>query len=168
MAHHADGPSVARAVVRMILDSGIADRAVFLVPDDNRLAIAAAGTMTSAGVVMSEQPVSDELPWSVVSFVRRSNQTLGLARAAEPHAFSADDYFAAHRPASLACLPVLREQEAELMGALYVESRSTRDAFGAQRSAFLEILVAHAAVTLAHLNLVNDRRNDAATSSRQE
>ena len=66
--------------------------------------------------------------------------------------FAADEYFAAHRPKSVLCLPIRRQ--AEVVGLLYLENNLLAGAFTPDRLVALELLATQAAISLENALLL--------------
>jgi PAS domain S-box-containing protein len=106
------------------------------------------------------------LPGSILNYVRRSRERVLLADAAQPHPFSADDYFSHRQPKSVLCQPILRQ--AELVGMLYLENNLVTHAFTAERLAVLELLAAQAAISLENALLYTDLQQENSERKRAE
>ncbi|NNF27182.1 MAG: GAF domain-containing protein, partial [Gemmatimonadetes bacterium] len=89
---------------------------------------------------------SAEVPHSILRYVDRTSSRFVLDDAMEDPAFVSDPYVLAHRPRSVACLPVLHQ--GELLGAVYLENGLDRGVFTGGRLRLLETLTAHAAIAI--------------------
>ncbi len=142
-------------LMRTMLTSAGANRGRLLVARAGSLLVAAAGEVQAGELLVRTQPPRpaepDELPSSIVDFVRRTRERVLLGSTAQPHPFSSDAYIAASRAQSILCLPIVFK--AELSGVLYLENSLVSDAFSGQRLAALELLTAQAAVSLENARL---------------
>lgn len=101
---------------------------------------------TCAVTLGSAAPTADALPLTVLNSVLRSHQTLVLADAVVD-APSIHAAMAATRPLrSVLCLPLIRG--GMLLGVLYLENNGGPNVFDAGRTAALELLAPHAAISL--------------------
>ena len=96
---------------------------------------------------------SPRIPASVVHYAHRTKERVILSDdAADAGKFAADEYFSAHRPKSVLCLPILRQ--AEVVGLLYLENDLLAGAFTPDRLAALELLATQAAISLENALLL--------------
>jgi GAF domain-containing protein len=89
---------------------------------------------------------ADSLPESILRYVLRSGERVATRDGIVPKPFGDDRYFAECCVRSLLCLPItLRGQ---VIGALYLENTLTRQNYGAQRLAVLQLIASQAAISL--------------------
>lgn len=90
---------------------------------------------------------SRRIPASVVHYAHRTKERVILSDAeGDADKFVGDDYFAAHRPKSVLCLPILRQ--AAVVGLLYLENDLLAGAFTPDRLLALSLLATQAAISL--------------------
>jgi predicted ATPase/signal transduction histidine kinase/tRNA A-37 threonylcarbamoyl transferase component Bud32 len=134
-------------LLRVAIENAGAQRGALLLPDGDRLAVAA-----------SSDPSSEEpprlLPWSLIAYVRRTHEPVLLDDAARPHPFSADAYLAASQVRSVLCLPLMRQER--FSGALYLENNLVTNAFSPERLSLLSHLVSQAAISIENARLYAD------------
>ena len=82
--------------------------------------------MQSQGVIDS-QTGQPRLPQSMIAYVARTSQQLVLANASEQGLFTQDPYVLVHRPKSVICSPIRKQNE--LVGILYLENNLVDSAF---------------------------------------
>jgi signal transduction histidine kinase len=108
-----------------------------------------AATLPAAGIPLE---AAAGVPASIVHYVRRTGEPLVLAGAAIDDWLREGAEDGAHRPRSIACLPVQRQ--GRLSGVLYLDNGQVEGAFGPARLAVLGILAAQAAIALENARLV--------------
>ncbi|WP_438012041.1 GAF domain-containing sensor histidine kinase [Sorangium sp. So ce321] len=119
---------------------------------DDRLSIEAEATLDAKGAVTTVlEPMSVDrsrrIPASVVHYAHRTKERVILSDAeGDADKFVGDDYFAAHRPKSVLCLPILRQ--AAVVGLLYLENDLLAGAFTPDRLLALSLLATQAAISL--------------------
>jgi predicted ATPase/serine phosphatase RsbU (regulator of sigma subunit)/tRNA A-37 threonylcarbamoyl transferase component Bud32 len=94
------------------------------------------------------------LPRSLIGYAQRTKEKVLLTGADDLSMFAADPYFAAQRPRSLLCMPMIRQ--GDLVGLLYLENNLTGDAFSSDRVQLLEVLSSQAAVSLENATLYDE------------
>ena len=75
------------------------------------------------------------LPWTLLSYVRRTREHVLIGDASKPHPFSSDAYLERSGARSVLCLPLMRRDR--FAGALYLENDLTTNAFSPARLALL-------------------------------
>jgi PAS domain S-box-containing protein len=95
------------------------------------------------------------LPVTVLTYVKRTGETVLLDDATRRTMFSSDPYIQKNRPLSVLCLPLLRQSE--MIGLLYLENSLVKDAFTKERTAVLELLASQAAISLENAALYQER-----------
>ena len=104
----------------------------------------------------SGERTPQDLPETMLNYVRRSGETVLLADAAAMHPYASDPYFLRHRPKSVLCLPIMRQ--GALIGLLYLENNLVTHAFTPARVTVLELLACQAAISLENALLYTDLR----------
>ncbi|HYO67661.1 MAG TPA: GAF domain-containing protein, partial [Archangium sp.] len=131
-------------LLRVAIENAGAQRGALLLPDGDRLTVAA-----------SSDPSSEEpprlLPWSLMAYVRRTHEPVLLDDAARPHPFSADAYLAGSQVRSVLCLPLMRQER--FSGALYLENNLVTNAFSPERLSLLSHLASQAAISIENARL---------------
>src|SRR5262249_47534323 len=84
----------------------------------------------------------------------RARENVILDDAAAPNPFSTDPYLVEQRTRSLFCLPLMNQ--ANLIGALYLENKSAPHAFAPARTAVLKLLASQAAISIESSRLYRD------------
>ncbi|MBK7830047.1 ATP-binding sensor histidine kinase [Nannocystis sp.] len=87
------------------------------------------------------------LPAAILRYAARTCESVVLDDAARAGPFTHDEYVQAHRPCSLACIPLVNQ--GRILGLLYLENNLAVGVFTAARCQILQFLAAQAAVSLA-------------------
>jgi signal transduction histidine kinase/ActR/RegA family two-component response regulator len=142
-------------VMRLVLESSGAQRGVLLLERGGEPSVVAQAQVGDRGVSVDigegRLARGRAVPWSVVSWARRSGEPVLLADAADPNPFSADAYLVERSPRSVLCLPLVREDE--VVGLVYAEHGVTADVFTTERLRVLELIASQAAVSLENARL---------------
>ncbi|TWI52505.1 putative ATPase [Pseudomonas duriflava] len=147
-------------VMRILLEDAGAQQGMLLLPHEGQWCIqAVCRSDEPAPVVRQAMPVAigtgDALPIlvppTVIAQVIRTRLPMILDDAAAQGGFVNDPYIRTHRPRSVICLPVMRQEQ--LIGVLYLENNLLPYAFTPARLQALNILAAQAAISLEHAML---------------
>jgi PAS domain S-box-containing protein len=139
------------------LEHAGAERALLILPDGEKLRIAAEARTARDGVKVQLQDVlvtPSDLPDSLLRYVIRTEESLILDDALVQNLFSEDEYVRQKCPRSVLCLPLVKQ--ARLMGVLYLENKLVPRVFTPKRLAMLELLASQAAISLDHARLYAD------------
>jgi signal transduction histidine kinase len=105
----------------------------------------------------SGAPATDaSLPLSLLNYVRRTGETVGLDDPAHRERFAADPYLARQRPPSVLCVPLRRQRSTA--GLLYLENRVLGGAFTRPRLQVLELLATQAAISMENAALLEQEK----------
>ncbi len=102
-----------------------------------------------------EQNVDPRL-FSIVRYVRRTNEKITVGNLAQDARFSHGSHGDAAQAKSVLCKPLVHRGEPQ--GFLYLENDLSLDAFTAERQAVLDILCAQAAISLVNAELFSNLR----------
>ncbi|HEY0800116.1 MAG TPA: PAS domain S-box protein, partial [Steroidobacteraceae bacterium] len=94
------------------------------------------------------------LPETVLHWVMRTRESVILNDGATHPSFAADPYIRQVQARSILCLPLINQ--ANLVGALYLENNLTPRAFAPSRIAVLKLLASQAAISLENTRLYRD------------
>jgi signal transduction histidine kinase len=101
------------------------------------------------------------LPWTLISYVRRTREHVLIGDASQPHPFSSDPWLENGRARSVLCLPLLRQES--LTGVMYLENSLASGAFTPARITLLGQLAAQAAISIENAQLYAEvQRTEAA------
>ncbi|MEW6343351.1 MAG: AAA family ATPase [Pseudomonadota bacterium] len=94
------------------------------------------------------------LPASIIQYAARTRESVILADTSVQNPFSDDPYIRQNRARSLLCVPLANQ--ANLIGALYLENSLSPDVFTPTRIAMLKLLASQAAISLENTRLYRD------------
>lgn len=136
-------------LLTMLLERAGAQRGVLIrilentIPEIEARAHTASGGITVQ--ITKDRPTATDLPLSVLAAVIRTGQEIRTGKPEEFSPFSHDPYLVASGAAVL-CVPMFKQ--ARLVGVLYLENRLMPEVFTAEHSKVVNLLAAHAAVSL--------------------
>jgi len=143
---------LATTLLRVAIENAGAQRGALLLPQGGTLSVmAVSGTAPEDTDAGSNEAT---LPWTLISYVRRTCEHVLLDDASLPHPFSSDPWITRGQVRSVLCLPLLRQEE--FRGVLYLENSLATNAFTPARSALLEHLASQAAISLENARLYTD------------
>ncbi|WP_239470439.1 trifunctional serine/threonine-protein kinase/ATP-binding protein/sensor histidine kinase [Archangium violaceum] len=126
---------LAATLVRVAVENAGAQLGALLLVDDDKLTVAALSGM-----------VKEDLPGSLLSYVKRAGEHVLVADASLPHPFLSESCFERGRLRSVLCLPLMRQDA--LQGVLYLANTQAPHAFTPARLSLLGQLASHAAISL--------------------
>ncbi|MDY7233151.1 trifunctional serine/threonine-protein kinase/ATP-binding protein/sensor histidine kinase [Hyalangium rubrum] len=130
-------------LMRVATETAGAQRGALLLPRGDKLSVAAD--------TESHEEVETALPWTIISYVRRTHEHVLIGDAAVSHPFSSDPYLERSGARSVLCLPLLRQES--LSGVMYLENRVASGAFTPARIALLGQLASQAAISIENARL---------------
>ncbi|MCB9672387.1 MAG: AAA family ATPase [Alphaproteobacteria bacterium] len=143
-------------IVRAALETSHATRAVLVAGPPFREVAEA----TPEGVRILDSAVSEGLPLAVLHLAARTQEAVVERSPASSPVFGSDPWIAAHRPASLAALPLHdRPGSADEPSFLVLEHATSEGAFTHHRLELLKVLLAQAALTLRNARLADALRD---------
>ncbi len=142
-------------LVRAAIENAGAQRGVLLLPSGDTLSVAATSSALPESGELPFHPSADrELPWTILSYVKRTRELVLIGDAAQPHPFLGDEYLARGKARSVLCLPLLRQEQ--FTGVLYLENNLATHAFSPKRLALLGHLASQAAISIENARLYAD------------
>ncbi|WNG50261.1 AAA family ATPase [Archangium minus] len=142
------GEIVLERLVTTLLHAAIenagAQRGALLLLNGDTLSVAAT----------SDSSPDSELPWTLLTYVRRAREHVLIGDASRPHPFSSDPYLTRSGARSVLCLPLLRQEQ--FSGALYLENNLATNAFSPARLALLGHIASQAAISIENARLYAD------------
>lgn len=144
--------SLLSALIEVVLENAGAEKCVLMLPHAEQWrieALAIAPQMRQKSItVLQSIPVdqSDQVPVSLVNYVRRTGEEMVLENAAHKPLWADDPYISQGMPQSVACLPILHR--GQTVGILYLENNQCAGAFTSDRVKFINLLSAQAAISL--------------------
>ncbi|WP_225412586.1 trifunctional serine/threonine-protein kinase/ATP-binding protein/sensor histidine kinase [Stigmatella hybrida] len=136
-----------KTLVHAAIENAGAQRGILLLPNGDTLQVAATSDTAPEGK-------TPELPWTLLSYVRRTREHVLIGDASKPHPFSSDAHLARSEARSVLCLPLLRQEQ--FCGALYLENNLATHAFSPSRLALLGHIASQAAISIENARLYAD------------
>ncbi|HEX2569532.1 MAG TPA: AAA family ATPase [Polyangia bacterium] len=137
-------------LMRTVIEPAGAQRGVLLLAGEHDDLSIEAEVQIGDGerVLVASRPLGDDddLPHSILHYVRRTRESVILADASAGGPYSRDAYIVRRRPRSLLCMPLLRQ--ATLRGLLYLENHLVPHAFTPERLAVLELIASQATISI--------------------
>lgn len=96
-------------------------------------------------------PALSLLPFSIIQYVQRTQESVVLHQATSEGLFTEDPYIVERQTQSVLCMPIT--QQGQLMGMLYLENNLVLGAFTPNRLQVLQILMAQAAISIENARL---------------
>ncbi|WP_375765500.1 AAA family ATPase [Archangium gephyra] len=143
---------LATTLLRVAIENAGAQRGALLLPRGDTLQVVALSGTTPEDA--SADPDEPHLPWSLISYVKRTREHVLIGDASKPHPFAADPWLARGNARSVLCLPLLRQEE--FRGVLYLENDLAPDAFTPARLSLLGHLASQAAISVENARLYAD------------
>ncbi|WNG30402.1 AAA family ATPase [Cystobacter fuscus] len=134
-------------LLRAAIENAGALRGALLLPQGDTLAVAAMSDTSGAAAAPG-------LPWTLLSYVRRTREHVLIGDTSKPHPFAFDAYLAHGGARSVLCLPLSRQEQ--LSGVLYLENHLATNAFSPARLTILEHLASQAAISIENARLYED------------
>jgi predicted ATPase/GAF domain-containing protein len=134
-------------MMRVVLETALAQRGLLLLPRDGQLTVAASRTVDASG------PSPDNLDFaaSIVEYVQRTRCPVVVRDGLMDGRFNADPYIQENRPRSILCLAMVHRNH--LAAILYLENNLVAAAFTPNRLDLLGLFSSHAVVALENVRL---------------
>jgi predicted ATPase/signal transduction histidine kinase/tRNA A-37 threonylcarbamoyl transferase component Bud32 len=148
---------LAATLMQVAIENAGAQRGALLLPSGDSLSVAAiSGASSEPGE--DSAPV---LPWTLIAYVKRTQEHVRIDDATQPHAFSSDEYLRRGGVRSVLCLPLMRQEV--FSGVLYLENNLATNAFSPARLTLLSHVASQAAISIENARLYADiQRGEAA------
>ncbi len=148
-------------LMRVATESAGAQRGALLLPRGDKLVLVADTESGAGGPPTGSHELEARLPWTIVSYVRRTREPVLIGDAKAPHSFAGESYLARSGARSVLCLPLLRQES--LSGVMYLENRLASGAFTPERILLLGQLASQAAISIENARLYAElQRTEAA------
>ncbi|NMF58577.1 ATP-binding protein [Pseudanabaena yagii] len=141
-------------LLNILIANAGADKCVLLLqPNQNLQIVAIAKSEQQTQILTTPIPLetSNDVPTSVINWVKNSLETLVLNDARENSQFAGDRYMIQHQPKSMFCSPILKQ--GQLLGILYLENNFAVSTFTSDRLQLLNLLCTQAAISLENAHL---------------
>ncbi|BAY87230.1 multi-sensor signal transduction multi-kinase [Calothrix parasitica NIES-267] len=145
-------------LMQLVMENAGAKKAALLLHKDNELILEAL-SVNNQDVTLLGLPSanSEDIPNTVINYVKRSLKTVVLDNAVIQNDFIADEYLRKQQIKSLLCMPIL--DRSKLVGVLYLENKLTIGAFTRNRINTLNLLCTQAAISLENAKLYSQLDN---------
>jgi predicted ATPase/signal transduction histidine kinase len=156
-------------LMRITLEHAGAERGLLILLRAGELKIEAEAVTGRGGVeidVRQGDTTASDLPLSMLHYVVRTREGVVLDDASATNPYAEDDYVRRNGPRSVLCLPIVNQ--ANLVGALYLENNLTPHAFTPERVDILKVLASQAAISLENARLYSDLQRENADRKRVE
>ncbi|WP_224365628.1 trifunctional serine/threonine-protein kinase/ATP-binding protein/sensor histidine kinase [Hyalangium versicolor] len=137
-----------------IENAGAQDGALLLPSGDSLSVVASSLASPGESTVTPDEGTARELPWALLSYVRRTREPVVIGDASKPHPFLSDEYLARSGARSVLCLPLIRQEH--FAGVLYLENNLATNAFSPARLALLGHIASQAAISIENARLYAD------------
>ena len=140
-------------LMRVALENAGAQRGALLLLQGDTLKVEALVQSSSGGEVevLSPETAGQQLPWTLLSYVRRAGEHVLIDDTAEHHPFCADAFFSSTQARSVLCMPLWRK--GLFYGLLYLENALTAQAFKPSRITLLQHLATQAVISVENARL---------------
>ncbi|MEH2255227.1 trifunctional serine/threonine-protein kinase/ATP-binding protein/sensor histidine kinase [Nostoc sp.] len=145
-------------LLQVVMENAGAQKVALLMLQQENLVVEAIATINE-GVTLLSVPLStsEDIPITLVNFVKHSLKTVVLDDATAQTDFIADPYFMQQKPKSVLCTPILNQ--GKIIGLLYLENLLTIAAFTRDRTEVIQLLCAQAAISLENAHLYQEYQN---------
>ncbi|WP_103669074.1 ATP-binding sensor histidine kinase [Pseudanabaena sp. BC1403] len=151
-------------IMQVLLESAGAIKSVLMLFRNEHLVIEATANLDQIQLIpqtsgFQSVPItaSNDIPQSIISYVKNTLETLVINDASTQSAWANDLYIRQEKPKSILCLPILKQ--GQLIGILYLENRLTIGAFTSNRLEILNLLVSQAAISLENARLYAEQEH---------
>jgi signal transduction histidine kinase len=150
-------------LMSVALQSAGAQRGALLLRQGDLLKVVALSDATGSRPREAHQA----LPWTLLSYVRRTGEPVVIDDTSRPHAYLSDGELLRSHARSVLCLPLRRKEE--FQGVLYLENSLTTQAFTPSRLALLGHIASQAAISIENARLYTEvQRAEAALRQANE
>jgi signal transduction histidine kinase/DNA-binding NarL/FixJ family response regulator len=146
--------------MRILLENAGAETGLLILDKAGQFLIEASGSVDNDDITVQQSTpveISEQLPLSVINYVRQTQENIVLNDASSEGVFTTDTYILNCQPKSVLCTPIVHQ--GKLIGILYLENNLTRSAFTPERVEVLQLLSSQAAISIENARLYNDLEN---------
>ncbi|WP_445174450.1 AAA family ATPase [Microcoleus sp.] len=146
--------SLLSKLLKIAMENAGAEKSYLILEKDGQLVVeGTASTDKNEVVLLQSSPIktSHKLPFSLLNYVAKTQESLVLNDASREGIFTRDSYIVNAKPKSILCMPVVHK--GKLIGLLYLENNLTRSAFTSDRLEVLRVLCSQAAISLENARL---------------
>ena len=150
-----------RLVARLLeiaIENAGAQKGCILLERGERLSIEAQRIVVEHGFMAPESSAASyqDLPQSVINYVRRRGELVVLGNAVIDETFGTDPAIMRLQIKSVLCMPI--KEQNRMIGILYLENNLSDNTFTPDRIEILGILTSQAAISMRNALLYNDRK----------
>jgi PAS domain S-box-containing protein len=145
------------ALMRASIEYAGAERGVLVLARREEFWIEAEATADRGTVSVNlrkSKTTATDLPQSLLQYAVRTKDALIVHHALDTGPFAADEYFQAHHPNFILCMPLLKQTG--LIGIIYLESNLAEKALTPAQVAVIKLLATEAAMSLENAHLHSD------------
>jgi predicted ATPase/signal transduction histidine kinase len=170
--------SLMEKLMRIVIENAGAQRGLLVMRRNDRWHIEAFGRVEQDRIethTYLDTATPEHLPFSLLSYVERTHQTVVLDHAAQDSQFGGDSYIRHYGTKSVLCFPIL--SQGKLSSILYLENNLAIGAFTDDRLEVLQLLTAQVVISMENARLYSDlqgyvqeveSKNQALKQSQQE
>ncbi|MDZ7833382.1 MAG: AAA family ATPase [Desulfobacterales bacterium] len=154
--------------MRLIIEISGAEKALLILNRNDQLRIEATADINKEDILVLQGidiEQSDALSHGIVSYVKRTNETIVLHNAADTGIFIRDPHVQKQGVQSVFCLPLVRQQK--LIGLIYLENNLTPNAFTPSTTEMISLLSTQAANCLENAFFFEETRAAEKRAQRQ-
>ncbi|GAB1539466.1 AAA family ATPase [Scytonema sp. NUACC21] len=143
-------------LMQIVIENAGAETGFLILEKAGELLIEASGSIANEITLQQSIPVetNQQLPISVINYVRQTQETVVLNDATREGGFTSDNYILNQKPKSILCTPIVNQ--GKLIGILYLENNLIARVFTPERLEVLQLLSSQAAISIENARLYND------------
>ena len=144
-------------LMQIVIENAGAQRGLLLMHRSDRWHIEAFGRVEQDRIEIHtylDTATPEHLPFSLLSYVERTHQTIVLDHAAQDSQFGGDSYIRHYGTKSVLCFPIL--SQGKLSSILYLENNLAIGAFTDERLEVLQLLAAQVVISMENARLYSD------------
>jgi PAS domain S-box-containing protein len=145
------------ALMRASIEYAGAERSVLILARREEFWIEAEATAGRGAVsvdLRKAKTTATAVPESLLQYAVRTKDALIVHHALDTGPFAADEYFRAHHPGSILCMPLFKQNG--LIGIIYLEGKLADKALAPAQVAVIKLLATEAAMSLENTHLYTD------------
>lgn len=149
--------SLMEKLMRIVIENAGAQRGLLVMRRNDRWHIEAFGRVEQDRIEIHtylDTATPEHLPFSLLSYVERTHQTVVLDHAAQDRQFGGDSYIRHYGTKSVLCFPIL--SQGKLSSILYLENNLAIGAFTDDRLEVLQLLTAQVVISMENARLYSD------------
>ncbi len=143
-----------KKLMHITIENAGAERGCLLLMRDNQLYVEAIGQSGKAGIeILPGTPIAEKelVPFSVVNFCRRTEESVVIDDALQEERFRSDPYIQQHKIASIMCVPITAL--GKLSGLIYLENSLLKGVFSNDRIELLQMLSGQIGISIENTRL---------------